>query len=63
MYTPIRIKTTAFNVLRRVASWVGALGLMLTGLGLFERSRRQFVRQWAQLAQGIEPDAPHREAA
>ena len=47
----------------RVASWVGALGLMLTGLGLFERSRRQFVRQWAQIQQRIEPDAPHREAA
>jgi branched-chain amino acid transport system permease protein len=47
----------------RVVSWVGALGLMLTGLGLFELCRRQFVRQWAQLQQRIEPDAPHREAA
>ena len=47
----------------RGVSWVGALGLMLTGLGLFERSRRQFVRQWAQIQQRIEPDAPHREAA
>lgn len=45
-----------------LASWVGAIGLMLTGLGLFALCRRQFARQWAQLQQRIEQDQQRREA-
>ena len=44
-------------------SWVGAIGLMLTGLGLFALCRRQFVRQWAQLQQRIEHDQQRQEAS
>lgn len=46
----------------RLASWVGAIGLMLTGLGLFALCRRQFARQWAQLQQRIEQDQQRKEA-
>lgn len=46
----------------RPASWLGALGLMLTGLGLFALCRRQFARQWAQLQQRMEQDEPCQEA-
>lgn len=46
----------------RPASWLGAIGLMLTGLGLFALCRRQFVRQWAQLQQRMEQDEPCKEA-
>lgn len=46
-----------------VASWIGAFGLMLTGLGLFERSRRQFVRQWAQVQLRMDQDVQRKEAA
>lgn len=44
-------------------SWVGAIGLMLTGLGLFALCRRQFARQWAQLQQRIEQDQQRKEVA
>jgi len=47
----------------RGVSWVGPFGLMLTGLGLFERSRRQFIRQWAQLQKRIEQGEQPKEAA
>ena len=46
-----------------LGSWVSAIGLMLTGLSLFELCRRQFARQWAQLQQRIEQDEQRKEAA
>ncbi|WP_370682580.1 branched-chain amino acid ABC transporter permease [Comamonas sp. GB3 AK4-5] len=39
---------------RKPASWLGAGGLLLTGLFLFELVRRQFVRDWEQAQDDIE---------
>ncbi len=35
-------------------AWVGAAFLLLTGVGLFEVARREFVRQWSQIQEDIE---------
>jgi branched-chain amino acid transport system permease protein len=42
-------------------SWFGALFVMLTGLGLFEVARRQFVRQWGEIQAFIEKEIKRRE--
>ena len=46
---------------RGLSSWVGSALVMLTGLGLFEPCRRQFVRDWAQIQGSIEQDLQRRE--
>jgi len=38
------------------ASWLGAGGLLLTGLVLLELVRRQFVRDWSEIQEEIERD-------
>jgi branched-chain amino acid transport system permease protein len=43
-------------------SWVGSIFVMLTGLGLFELARRQFLREWNQIQTDIEKEIKRREA-
>ncbi len=43
-------------------SWFGAVFVMLTGAGLFEVSRREFVRQWGAIQGSIEKEIKRREA-
>lgn len=43
-------------------SWCGAAFVMLTGLGLFEVTRRQFLREWGEIQDYIEKEAKRREA-
>lgn len=42
-------------------SWLGALCVMLAGLGLFESRRRPFVRAWDEIQQAIAQDIKRRE--
>jgi branched-chain amino acid transport system permease protein len=42
-------------------SWLGALVVMLAGLGLFESRRRPFVRAWDEIQQAIAQDIKRRE--
>jgi branched-chain amino acid transport system permease protein len=44
-------------------SWFGAGFVLLTGLGLFEVTRRQFVHEWGQVQEDIEKEIKRREAA
>ena len=43
-------------------SWFGSAFVMLTGLGLFEVTRRHFVRQWGEIQEFIEKEIKRREA-
>lgn len=43
-------------------SWFGAVFVLLTGLGLFELCRRQFVRDWSEIQDDIEKEIKRREA-
>jgi branched-chain amino acid transport system permease protein len=43
-------------------SWFGSAFVMLTGLGLFELTRRHFVRQWGEIQEFIEKEMKRREA-
>lgn len=43
-----------------LGSWFGATFVMLTGLGVFELTRRQFSRQWAILQTEIEQEIQRR---
>jgi branched-chain amino acid transport system permease protein len=47
---------------RGVNSWFGSAFVMLTGLGLFEVSRRQFARQWGEIQEFIENETKRRES-
>ncbi len=42
-------------------SWFGAAFVMLTGLGLFEATRRQFLREWGEIQEYIEKESKRRE--
>jgi branched-chain amino acid transport system permease protein len=44
-------------------SWFGALFVLITGIGLFELARREFVRQWDHIQGEIEAVIKQREAA
>ncbi|WP_137891562.1 branched-chain amino acid ABC transporter permease [Ramlibacter sp. 2FC] len=44
-------------------SWFGAAFITLTGLGLFELTRRQFRREWGQIQEEIEKEIKRRETA
>ena len=46
-----------------VDSWFGALFVMLTGLGLFEVARRQFLMEWGDIQIDIEKEIKRRETA
>jgi branched-chain amino acid transport system permease protein len=43
-------------------SWFGAAFVMLTGIGLFEVTRRQFVAQWGEIQEFIEKEMKRRES-
>ncbi|ROZ68551.1 branched-chain amino acid ABC transporter permease [Ramlibacter sp. WS9] len=43
-------------------SWFGAAFVMLTGVGLFEVTRRYFVKQWGEIQEFIEKEMKRREA-
>jgi branched-chain amino acid transport system permease protein len=45
-----------------VNSWFGSAFVMLTGLGLFEVSRRHFARQWGEIQEFIEKETKRRES-
>jgi len=44
-----------------VDSWFGCAFVLLTGLGLFELTRRHFVRQWGEIQAFIEKEMKRRE--
>jgi branched-chain amino acid transport system permease protein len=44
-------------------SWFGAGFILLTGLGLFEVTRRQFLKDWSEVQEDIEKEIKRREAA
>ena len=43
-------------------SWFGAGFVLLTGIGLFELCRRQYLHQWGEIQQDIEKEIKRREA-
>jgi branched-chain amino acid transport system permease protein len=43
-------------------SWFGSAFVMLTGLGLFEVCRRQFVKEWGLVQESIEKEIKRRDA-
>lgn len=45
-----------------INSWFGAGLVMLTGLGLFELTRRAFLREWGEIQEYIEKEIKRREA-
>lgn len=47
---------------RGVDTWVGAVFVLLTGVALFELSRRHFNRQWDETQEEIEKEIKRREA-
>ena len=46
-----------------VDSWFGSVFVMLTGLGLFEAARRQFLMEWGDIQIDIEKEIKRRETA
>jgi branched-chain amino acid transport system permease protein len=44
-----------------VDSWVGAVFVLVTAIGLFEVARRHFVRQWGEIQEFIEKEMKRRE--
>ena len=47
---------------KSVNSWFGAGFVMLTGLFLFEVTRRQFMKEWGAIQEFIEKEIKRREA-
>ena len=67
----LQLKTTLGSELRFAGipldakgldSWFGAAFVALTGLGLFEITRRQFLREWDEIQEYIEKEIKRREA-
>ena len=48
---------------RGADTWFGAVFVMLTGLGLFELARRQYVHEWGEIQAEIEKEIKRRETA
>ena len=46
-----------------VDSWVGAAFVLLTGVGLFELARRQYLLEWGVIQEEIEKEIKRRETA
>ena len=57
-----RVIATDLNA-KAVDSWVGATFVLLTGLGLFELARRQYVLEWGEIQTEIEKEIKRRETA
>lgn len=57
----VKFMGTSLNA-KGVDSWFGAIFVMLTGLGLFELSRRHFKREWGEIQEYIEKEMKRREA-
>ncbi|MES2383710.1 MAG: branched-chain amino acid ABC transporter permease [Pseudomonadota bacterium] len=47
---------------KNLNSWFGSAFVMLTGLGLFEVTRRQFLVEWGEIQEYIEKEIKRREA-
>ncbi|HRL99058.1 MAG TPA: branched-chain amino acid ABC transporter permease [Acidovorax sp.] len=47
---------------KSLTSWFGAIFVMLTGFGLFELCRRQFLHQWGRIQEEIEHEIKRAEA-
>ncbi|MDP3171189.1 MAG: branched-chain amino acid ABC transporter permease [Polaromonas sp.] len=47
---------------KNLNSWFGAAFVMLTGLGLFELTRRQFLVEWGEIQEYIEKEIKRRES-
>ena len=47
---------------RGLNSWFGSGLVMLTGIGLFEVVRRQFLREWGEIQEYIEKEIKRRES-
>ena len=67
----LQLKTTLGSELRFAGipldakglnSWFGAAFVALTGLGLFEVTRRQFLREWSEIQEYIEKEIKRRES-
>ncbi len=48
---------------KAIDSWVGAVFVLFTGLGLFELARRQYVLEWGDIQVEIEKEIKRRETA
>jgi branched-chain amino acid transport system permease protein len=46
---------------KAVDSWFGAVFVLLTGIGLFELTRRQYLRQWGDIQSSIAKEMKRRE--
>jgi branched-chain amino acid transport system permease protein len=47
---------------RGMDAWVGATLVLVTGIGLFEVARREFMRQWGHIQEAIEAENLRRQA-
>ena len=56
VFAGVSLNATSFN------SWFGSLFVMLTGFGLFELARRQYVHDWEDTQVYIEKEIKRREA-
>jgi len=52
----VTLNAASFN------SWFGAGFVLLTGLGLFELTRRQFLSEWSEIQESIEKEIKRQEA-
>src|SRR5574343_1824907 len=58
----VRFMGVALNA-KGLDSWIGAGFVALTGLGLFELARRQYVFEWGEIQTEIEKEIKRRETA
>jgi branched-chain amino acid transport system permease protein len=56
VFAGIALNVTSFNC------WFGSAFVMLTGFGLFELARRQYVHDWDETQVYIEKEIKRREA-
>ena len=57
----LRFMGTTLNA-KDLDSWFGAAFVMLTGVGLFEVTRRRFTKEWGEIQEYIEKEIKRREA-
>ena len=56
----LRFVGVTLNVLS-ADHWFGAGFVVITGVGLFELCRRQYLREWGEIQEQIEKDIKRRE--